>query len=94
MYYDQSEDSKTTSNLSLGPILITREQVCQNVLLFQRSFDYYFQIGIGIIVEMLSFLPGIIIIQLFQRTQQHRSHKYEVSPLRQTLERITHQPMP
>jgi len=28
MYYDQSEDSKTSSGLSLGPILITREQVC------------------------------------------------------------------
>jgi len=43
---------------------------------------------------MLSFLPGIIIIQLFQRTRQHRSPKYEVSPLRQALERITQQPMP
>jgi hypothetical protein len=36
MYYGQSEDSTTADSLSLGPIYITREQVCEDSLLFRR----------------------------------------------------------
>jgi len=91
MYYDQTEQSNTTDGLSLGPIYITREQVCEDFLFFLRSFDNYFQIGIGIIVEMISFVPSILLVQLFRRIRQRRSHQYQGSPLRQALEKMTQQ---
>jgi hypothetical protein len=43
---------------------------------------------------MLSFLPSILLVQLFRRIRERRSHEYQVSPLRQTLEKMTQKPMP
>ena len=34
MYYDLSEESKTVDGLSLGPIYISREQVCEDLVSF------------------------------------------------------------
>jgi len=43
------------------------------------------QIGIGIIAELLSFLPSLLLVQFFRRI---RSRQQSFSPLHQTLYRI------
>ncbi|UJR16214.1 hypothetical protein I4U23_003124 [Adineta vaga] len=53
------------------------------------------QISIGIIVELLSFLPSILLVQFFRRIQSKRMHR-QLPPLQQAIYKIKQrqQPMP
>ena len=50
------------------------------------------QIGIGVIVEMLSFLPSILLVQFFRRIQPRRAQR-QLSPLRQAICQVKEQTM-
>ena len=70
MYYDLTNQSKTTNtvNLSLGPFYISPQQIL-----------------IGIIVELFSLIPSILIVQLFRRL---RLRQKQIAPLQQALYKI------
>ncbi|UJR12878.1 hypothetical protein I4U23_017052 [Adineta vaga] len=62
MYYDLSNQPKTSENLllQLGPLKITPQQI-----------------GIGIMVELLTFIPSILIVQVFRRIRPRQ----QISPI-------------
>jgi hypothetical protein len=51
--------------------------------LFENYF-YLFKIGIGVISEVLSLLPSLLIVQLFRRIRSRQ----QISPLRQILYKL------
>ncbi|CAF1188688.1 unnamed protein product, partial [Adineta ricciae] len=72
LYYDQKNDAKSSTG-------------GKSSLSFGPLYITPEQIGIGIIVELLVFIPSLCLIQFFRRIQPSRT---PVSPLRQTLSQI------
>ena len=80
LYYDQTSEAKKTNSasLSLGPFYITPEQVCLIIFVCIKLF-IHIQIGIGVIVELFSFVPSLLLIQLFRRIRPRQSHQQHSS---------------
>ena len=70
MYYDRSNQAKTSNatSLSLGPISISAEQIV-----------------IGIIVDVLTLIPSLLIVQLFRHI---RTRQQLISPMQEALSKI------
>ncbi|UJR16137.1 hypothetical protein I4U23_003048 [Adineta vaga] len=75
LYYDQAQDAKAKNSNSAS-------------LSIGPLYITPEQIGIGIIVELLVFVPSLLLVQLFRRIQPQRNHQQRISPLRQTLYKI------
>ena len=78
LYYDQMNEVKANA---------------QSSLVFGPIYLSREQISIGVIVEVLSFLPSILLVQFFRRIQSRRSQK-QLSPLQQAISQIKQQPNP
>ena len=72
MYYDASTEAKS-SNITAG-----------NSLSIGPLYISPQQIGIGIMVELLSLIPSLLIVQFFRRIRSRQP----ISPLRQALDKI------
>ncbi|CAM4771183.1 unnamed protein product [Rotaria magnacalcarata] len=70
MYYDLSAEAKTTTTGGIS---------------MGPFFITPEQIGIGVIVELICFLPSTILVGMFRRL---RSHRAPASPVRKALERM------
>ncbi|CAF3428948.1 unnamed protein product, partial [Rotaria sp. Silwood2] len=79
LYYDQANEAKTTK---------TTESLSFGPLYITPQ-----QIGIGVIVELLSLVPTLLLIQLFRRTLSRRSSQ-QTSPLREALYKLKQESMP
>ncbi|CAF1454324.1 unnamed protein product [Rotaria sp. Silwood1] len=79
LYYDQANEAKTTK--TSGSLSLGPLYITPQ------------QISIGIIVELLSLVPTLLLIQLFRRTSSRRSFQ-QASPLREALYKLKQQPMP
>ncbi|CAF3596750.1 unnamed protein product [Rotaria sp. Silwood1] len=79
LYYDQANEAKTTK--TTGSLSLGPLYITPQ------------QISIGIIVELLSLVPTLLLIQLFRRTSSRRSFQ-QASPLREALYKLKQQPMP
>ena len=71
LYYDQTNESKPITRHSL--FSIGRYSITSE------------QIGIGVLVEFLSFIPSLFLVQLFRRSKQRPSKENELSFLQKTL---------
>ncbi|CAF0882123.1 unnamed protein product [Adineta steineri] len=76
MYYDLSAEAKSSNNTESNSLSIGPLYIAPE------------QIGIGIMVELLSLVPSIFIVQFFRRIRPRQ----QISPLRQALEKI--RPLP
>jgi hypothetical protein len=86
LYYDQTKEAQNepkTDDFSFGPLYLSREQVCQ----LTCTFFILCQIGIGIIVDILVFIPSTILVGCFRRIRQ-RSSIHQVSPTRRALSQL------
>ncbi|CAF4439163.1 unnamed protein product, partial [Rotaria magnacalcarata] len=61
LYYDQSNDADTNTN--------TRSLALGPLYISPE------QIGIGIIVEVLTIVPSLLLVQFFRRIQSRRAHQ-------------------
>ena len=87
LYYEQVEASKTDSDyvgFSFGPFYFTREEVC-SILKITKAFDLFSQIGIGILVELISFFPSLLLVQFFRRIRPRKNSQDKVSPMHQSM---------
>ncbi|CAF1470524.1 unnamed protein product [Adineta ricciae] len=75
LYYDQAQEAKS-KNAQSASLSIGPLYVTPE------------QIGIGVIVEILVFIPSLLLVQMFRRIQPRRNQQQEASSLRQTLYRI------
>ncbi|CAM4981739.1 unnamed protein product, partial [Rotaria socialis] len=78
LYYDQSNDAETNTS--------TRSLSLGPLYISPE------QIGIGIIVEVLTFVPSLFLVQFFRRIQSRRVH--QMSPLRAAMYKIKQEPIP
>ena len=78
LYYDQVNEVKAN---------------VQNSLVFGPIYLSREQVSIGVIVEVLSFLPSILLVQFFRRIRSRRSQN-QLSPLQQAIYQIQQQPIP
>ncbi|CAF1309622.1 unnamed protein product [Rotaria magnacalcarata] len=78
LYYDQSNDADTNTN--------TRSLALGPLYISPE------QIGIGIIVEVLTIVPSLLLVQFFRRIQSRRAH--QMSPLREAMYKIKQEPTP
>ena len=97
LYYDQTQESKsnnsTTGGLALGTIHITPQQVSGHAFVDSEvPTRCVIQIGIGIIVEVLAFVPSLLLVQCFRRIRSRALSK-KVTPLIQTLATIKQKPV-
>ena len=64
LYYDRTKDTPNDSlSISIGPLLITGEQVL-----------------VGVIVELLSFVPSLLLVEFFRRIRSPRAKKRALPP--------------
>lgn len=88
LYYDQVQEARSAKKsdcLSFGPFCFNREQVC--FFSWSSRFIVIEQIGIGLIVDVLIFIPTTLIVEFFRRIRQRRS-SHEVSPVVQALSKL------
>jgi hypothetical protein len=79
MYYDLSTETKTNNSTSSS-----------DSLSFGPIYISFQQIIIGLIVELLSLIPSLLIVQLFRCL---RPRQQQISSLRQILFNIKQQPI-
>lgn len=53
-----------------------------------------FQISIGVIVEILSFLPSVLLVQFFRRIRSRPHKQQQMTPLVQAIHHIKQQSLP
>ena len=70
MYYGTNKTSNPDA-LHLGPLIITPEQVIfkKNSHLINTIYLYFFQIGIGVITNLIVIPPSMILINLFRKSR-------------------------
>ena len=49
-----------------------------------KMIDSSFEIGIGVVTEILSLIPSLLIVQFFRRIRSRQQH----SPIRQILNKV------
>lgn len=88
MYYDLSVQAKSShhtegNSLAIGPLYISAQQV-GNPSNCSSSLSHELQIGIGVMMQLLSLVPNIFIIQFFRRIRP----RDQISPLEKALKKI------
>ena len=76
LYHDQAEVAKTEgTGLAVGSLYFTSEQVRWISIFLVDSVSLCIQIGIGVVVELASFIPSLLLLQMFRRLRPRHSPK-------------------